>query len=102
MSNYTTIFEYALWKDNERKNDRAPQTNGSASFTCPKCQFHIPKIRTSAYTNKPDPAAPKRPLIKGDASISSDALAELLNGPSTVPVPAVESPIDDFDDDLPF
>ena len=102
MSNYTTIFEYALWKDNERKNDRAPQTNGSASFTCPKCQFHIPKIRTSAYTNKPDPANPKRPLIKGDASISSDALAELLNGPSTVPVPAVASLDDDFDDDLPF
>jgi hypothetical protein len=29
-------------------------------------------------------------------------LAELLNGPSTVPVPAVASPVDDFDDDLPF
>ena len=101
MSNYTTIFEYALWKDNERKNDRAPQTNGSASFTCPKCQFHIPKIRTSAYTNKLDPQNPKRPLIKGDASIGSDKLAELLNGPNTVPVPAATA-ADPFEDDIPF
>jgi hypothetical protein len=97
---FTKILEFALWKDTERKNDRAPQTSGSASFTCPKCQFHIPKIRTSAYTNKPDPEFPKRPLIKGEVSIGSDALEELLNGPSTVPVPA--APLDDFDSDLPF
>lgn len=102
MSNFITVFEFATWKNTDRKNEKAPHTTGSGSFTCPKCQFHIPKIRTSAYTNKPDPSAPKRPLIKGDASIGSDALAELLNGPSTVPVPSVESVIDDFDDDLPF
>ncbi len=33
MSNFTTIFEYALWKDDNRKNDRAPQTTGNGSFT---------------------------------------------------------------------
>lgn len=84
MSDYDNNNTGALWKNDKRATEKHPNLRGQAEVDGK--QYWV-----SAWTSS---EGGKKPLVKLSFTLQD-------NQPSNA-VPAVASPADDFDDDLPF
>jgi hypothetical protein len=84
MTDYDNNNRGALWKNDKRTTEKHPQLRGTA-------EVNGVEYWVSAWTSN---EGGKKPVV----SLSFQAKEEQPSNP----VPAVGSPEDDFDDDLPF